>query len=96
MWVLFASQVLRSPAPYAEASARFPCGLRLKKLSQNFCERYRYGVQRLAQRLGRQKSPHNLRAFTAENFRISQNSSLRGVSGANDEAISFIKPFVKT
>ena len=27
------------------------------------------------------------------NFRIPQNSSLRGVSETNDEAISFIKPF---
>ncbi|MDD0856225.1 hypothetical protein [Campylobacter magnus] len=30
MWVLFARQVLRSPAPYAEASARFLAACALK------------------------------------------------------------------
>ncbi|MDD6162000.1 MAG: hypothetical protein PUB35_04290 [Campylobacteraceae bacterium] len=48
--VLFALKALRSPAPYAETFACF-FALTLKKLSQNFCERYRYGAPRLAQRL---------------------------------------------
>nr|WP_321427345.1 hypothetical protein [uncultured Campylobacter sp.] len=66
----FCPPSLAQPCALRRSFCSLSCGLRLKKLSQNFCERYRYGPQRLAQRLGRQKSPHNLRAFTAENSRI--------------------------
>ncbi|MDY5304084.1 MAG: hypothetical protein SPH02_04105 [Campylobacter sp.] len=66
----FCPPSLAQPCALRRSFCSLSCGLRLKKLSQNFCERYRYGSQRLAQRLGRQKSPHNLRAFTAGNFRI--------------------------
>nr|WP_321432139.1 hypothetical protein [uncultured Campylobacter sp.] len=41
-YALFSLKALRSPAPYAKAFARF-CAT-LEKLSQNFCERYRYGA----------------------------------------------------
>ncbi|MDD0847532.1 hypothetical protein PTQ35_01730 [Campylobacter sp. 46490-21] len=66
----FCQPSLAQPCALRRSFCSLSFGLRLKKLSQNFCERYRYGSQRLAQRLGRQKSPHNLRAFTTENSRI--------------------------
>ena len=58
----FLRSQLAQPSGLRRSFCLFSFGLRLEKLSQNFCERYRYAASRLALRCEHKKSLHNLGA----------------------------------